>query len=47
MDIQYLQAFVDEGEEHLENLNDGIMNLEAGQSPELVNEIFRDRKSVV
>jgi len=41
MDIQYLQAFVDEGEEHLENLNDGIMNLEAGQSPELVNEIFR------
>ncbi|SHE93947.1 two-component system, chemotaxis family, sensor kinase CheA [Caldanaerobius fijiensis DSM 17918] len=39
--MKYLQVFVDEGEEHIERLNEGIMSLESSQSPDIINEIFR------
>ena len=43
MDVsQYLEIFIDEAKEHLENLNTQIMNLEQdGENPDTINEIFR------
>lgn len=41
VDVQYLQIFVDEGQEHIENLNKGIMTLESNPSPDVISEIFR------
>ncbi|MFX3618480.1 MAG: chemotaxis protein CheW [Sporolactobacillus sp.] len=39
---QYLGVFVDEAREHLQNLNDKLMELEEKQDdPELINSIFR------
>ena len=48
MDVsQYLEIFIDEAKEHLENLNTQIMNLEQdGENPETINEIFRAAHSL-
>ncbi len=48
MDVsQYLEIFIDEAKEHLENLNTQIMNLEQdGENPDTINEIFRAAHSL-
>lgn len=39
---QYLSVFIDEGREHLQNLNDKMLELEENSDdPEVINEIFR------
>ena len=48
MDVsQYLEIFIDEAKEHLENLNTQIMNLEQdGENMDTINEIFRAAHSL-
>ena len=48
MDVnQYLEIFIDEAGEHLENLNTQIMNLEQdGENMDTINEIFRAAHSL-
>ena len=48
MDVsQYLDIFIDETKEHLQNLNTRILELEQdGENPETVNEIFRAAHSL-
>ena len=48
MDVsQYLEIFIEEAKEHLENLNTQIMNLEQdGENPDTINEIFRAAHSL-
>jgi len=48
MDVsQYLEIFIDEAREHLENLNTQIMNLEQdGENMDTINEIFRAAHSL-
>ena len=48
MDVnQYLEIFIDEASEHLENLNTQIMNLEQdGENMDTINEIFRAAHSL-
>lgn len=41
MDTEYLQMFIDESEEHIESLNQNILDLEKNQSEKIINEIFR------
>ena len=44
---QYLEIFIDEAKEHLENLNTQIMNLEQdGENMDTINEIFRAAHSL-
>ena len=48
MDVsQYLEIFIDEAKEHLENLNTQIMNIEQdGENMDTINEIFRAAHSL-
>ena len=48
MDVsQYLDIFIDETKEHLQNLNDQILSLEQdGENMDTINEIFRAAHSL-
>ncbi len=48
MDIsQYLEIFIDESNEHLQNLNTQILNLESDpENMDTINEIFRAAHSL-
>jgi len=48
MDVsQYLEIFIDETKEHLQNLNMQILNLEQdSENPDTINEIFRAAHSL-
>ena len=49
MDVsQYLEIFIDESNEHLQNLSDGIMILEKEpDNSDTINEIFRAAHSLL
>ena len=45
-DLDVLASFIVEAHEHLENIEEKILGLETGVSPEMVNEIFRSMHTI-